>query len=307
MRNIKYTDSVTFRCLEHLRESSLDISLIHAGREHCKPSHICSGPRDEYIIHFIFSGKGFYSTKNGSVQTLSAGQMFLIYPGETITYGSDSIDPWHYAWIGFNGIRADAILRKCGFSSRKLILPSPLQPEIIMDCIDNILDCKTLTYANDLRREAWMLMLFSRLIDNHEKLNHKNQQESNSYSARVYVELAIEHIKAYYKDGINVSDIAEHLGISRAYLNHAFQKELGLSIQKFLIDFRMHKAASLLISTADTIKEISLAIGYDDQLTFSKAFKKKFEMSPKNYRIFKASAVHYDAKQLVDHEEDFAN
>ena len=40
MRNVKYTDSVTFRCLEHLRETSLDISLIHAGREHCKPSHI---------------------------------------------------------------------------------------------------------------------------------------------------------------------------------------------------------------------------------------------------------------------------
>ena len=31
MRNVKYTDSVTFRCLEHLRETSLDISLIHAG------------------------------------------------------------------------------------------------------------------------------------------------------------------------------------------------------------------------------------------------------------------------------------
>lgn len=110
MRNVKYTDSVTFRCLEHLRETSLDISLIHAGREHCKPSHICPGKREEYILHFVFSGKGFYSA-NGITYPLTAGQMFVMYPGESVTYGSDAADPWHYAWIGFNGIRADSILR----------------------------------------------------------------------------------------------------------------------------------------------------------------------------------------------------
>ena len=306
MRNVKYTDSVTFRCLEHLRETSLDISLIHAGREHCKPLHICPGEREEFIIHFVFSGKGFYSI-NGNTYPLSAGQMFVIYPGVSVTYGSDATDPWHYAWIGFNGIRADSILRQCGFSPKKLILPSPLQPEIIMDCIDNILDCKALTFADDLRREAWMLMLFSRLIDNRTMLRHKHSPESHNYGSNVYMELAVEHIKIYYKDGINVSDIAGHIGISRAYLNHVFQKELGISIQKFLIDYRMHKAANLLVSTNDTIKEISRAVGYEDQLAFSKAFKKKFEMSPKNYRTFRATTVLYNEKQLIDHKEDFSD
>lgn len=305
MRNVKYTDSVTFRCLEHLKETSLDINLVHAGREHCEPSHICAGKRDEYIIHFVFSGKGFYSIENGNMYALSAGQMFLIQPGESVTYGSDAIDPWHYAWIGFTGIRADSILKKCGFSAKKPVLAAPDEPEAVMECINNILDCKSLTFVNDLRREAWMLMLFSRLIENQDNLNHKHLPESNNYSARTYVELAIEHIKCFYKDGINVSDIADHIGISRAYLNYAFQKELGMSIQKFLIDFRMHKAASLLVSCSDTVKEISMSVGYEDQLTFSKAFKKKFGMSPKNYREHKTIPVHYYEKQLTDNQADF--
>ena len=42
MPNVKYTDSATFRCLENLKEGSLDISLIHTGKEHCPPGHICS-------------------------------------------------------------------------------------------------------------------------------------------------------------------------------------------------------------------------------------------------------------------------
>ena len=39
MPNVKYTDSATFRCLENLKEGSLDISLIHTGKEH---SMLCS-------------------------------------------------------------------------------------------------------------------------------------------------------------------------------------------------------------------------------------------------------------------------
>ena len=84
--------------------------------------------------------------------------------------------------------------------------------------------------------------------------------------------------------GIGVSDIADNIGITRSHLNHVFQQELNISIQNFLIDFRMHKAANLLVSTALSVKEISNQVGYHDQLVFSKAFKKKFGMSPKSYR-----------------------
>ena len=304
MKNVKYTDSVSFRCLEYLRETSLDINLIHAGKECCAPSHICSRKRDEFIIHFVVSGKGFYTTKSGKMFQLSKGQMFLIQPGDDNTYGSDTTEPWEYAWIGFNGIRADSIIKQCGFSTSKLILPYPDDLDVITDYINRILDSKTLTFGNDLRREAWMLLLFSRLIDYHASLSHK-RPENNNYGSRAYVELAIEYIKCNYQDGINVSDISAQLGISRAYLNYTFQKELSMSIQKFLIDFRMHKAASLLVSTADTVKEISQAVGYEDQLTFSKAFKKKFGNSPKNYRTQKLVTVNYNEKQIVDHPEDF--
>ena len=58
-------------------------------------------------------------------------------------------------------------------------------------------------------------------------------------------------------------------------------------------------------SSADSVKEISMSVGYEDQLTFSKAFKKKFGMSPKNYRLHNTVQVHYFEKQLTDHIEDF--
>ena len=84
MPNVKYTASATFRCLENLKEGSLDISLIHTGKEHCPPGHICSMPRDEFIIHFVLDGTGFYSAR-GQTWSLTPGQMFVIYPNEPVT------------------------------------------------------------------------------------------------------------------------------------------------------------------------------------------------------------------------------
>ena len=125
MPNVKYTDSATFRCLENLKEGSLDISLIHTGKEHCTPGHICSFPRTEFIIHFVLDGTGFYSA-GGQTWSLTPGQMFLIYPDEPVTYGADETYPWTYAWIGFKGIRANSLVKQCGFSRNQPVLPSPV-------------------------------------------------------------------------------------------------------------------------------------------------------------------------------------
>lgn len=77
------------------------------------------------------------------------------------------------------------------------------------------------------------------------------------------------------------------IGISRAYLNHLFKKEYNMSAQEFLIDFRMRKAAYLLTNTDQPVKEVAQNAGYRDALVFSKAFKKRFTVSPQNYRLYR--------------------
>ena len=105
MKVAAYTSTSSFQVLEGLAEPSLELSVMHVGIAECKPFHTCSDPRHEYIIHFVMSGKGFYSAR-GTTEALGAGQMFLIVPEEPIVYGSDRFDPWTYAWIGFKGQRA---------------------------------------------------------------------------------------------------------------------------------------------------------------------------------------------------------
>lgn len=282
MDTVKYTNSVDFKCLEDLRETSMELSMVHMGKEECKPYHAFSGTRSEYIIHFILSGRGFYSA-DGSTWPLGPGQMFLIFPDEPVVYCADTNDPWTYAWVGFRGLRADTILKHCGFSKKRLILPAPSLDDY-MNCFDDLFEHVSLSFSNELYRESILLKLLALLSDHHTRLLLDGRQEQNNYGDNAYVNLAIDYINEMYMQGIGVSDIADHIRITRSHLNHAFQKELNISVQKFLIDFRMHKAANLLVSTTMSVKEISNAVGYRDQLVFSKAFKNKFGMSPKIYR-----------------------
>ena len=276
------TDKYPSLCLEDFSEASMEITLVHVGREDCRPYHAVSASRNEYILHFILSGEGFYSA-NGSTWSLGPDQMFLIYPHEPVVYCADANNPWSYVWIGFKGIRVDTILKNCGFSKNHLTLPAP-SPDEYMSCFNDLFEHKTLHFSDDLYRESILLKLFAILANHHAMHTQKDNHGQLGYSDNTYVNLAINYINKMYMHGIGVSDIADSIGISRAHLNHVFQKELNISIQNFLIDFRMHKSANLLVSTGMSIKEISDQVGYNDQLVFSKAFKKKFGMSPKSYR-----------------------
>lgn len=282
MRTVRNTYGIY---MEDLSETSMEITLMHVGKEECKPYHAFSGTHDTYIIHFILSGNGFYSA-NGNTWSLSSGQMFLVYPEEPVVYCADKNTPWTYVWIGFQGLGANTVLKNCGFSKNNLVLSAPPAEEYI-GCIDELFSHNSIGFSNSLYRESSLFKLFAILANHHANLTRKEESGPPKYSDNAYVNLAMDYINKMYMQDIGVSDIADNIGISRAHLNHIFQKELNISIQKFLIDFRMHKAANLLVSTDLSIKEISNQVGYQDQLVFSKAFKNKFGMSPKSYRTYK--------------------
>lgn len=284
MVNVKYTNSQDYRCLEDMSLASMELDLVHMGKEQCKPYHAVSGVRYEYIIHFVVDGTGFYSV-NGANYSISAGQMFLVYPNTPIVYCADTNTPWSYMWIGFKGLRAEAILKQCGFSKNNPVLPSPNE-EDLNSCFDELFEHIVQDYAGSLYRESILMKLMALLVSTHQ-INIEGRSENTILNKNRHLDAAIDYINTHYMNDISVADIAKHAGVSQGYLNQIFTKHANISIQNYLIDFRMYKAANLLVATDNSIKEISSMVGYQDSLVFSKAFKRKFNLSPKNYRNYK--------------------
>ncbi len=83
---------------------------------------------------------------------------------------------------------------------------------------------------------------------------------------------------------LHVSDIADRIGITRSYLVKCFNHTLNISPKQYIIKFRMDKACELLKTSSYNITEIAAAVGYNNSLTFSKAFKTYWGVSPVEWR-----------------------
>ena len=83
---------------------TFDFFMINCGYEDCCPNFICSPHiRKYYLIHFVVKGTGYYEV-NGKKHKISEGEIFIIYPGEIVTYYSTDIAAtWSFCWVGFSG------------------------------------------------------------------------------------------------------------------------------------------------------------------------------------------------------------
>lgn len=96
--------------------------------------------------------------------------------------------------------------------------------------------------------------------------------------------LAARFISANYMHPITSADIAAAAGFSPNYLSRKFRENAGMGVHEYLVFTRLQHAAMELISTDDSITQIALRCGFSDSNYFKDAFKKKFGMTPRDYR-----------------------
>ncbi len=258
-----------------------DLFLCHCGVEFCPPKHSC-GPKaqNEYLIHFIFQGSGFFNI-NDKTYELVQDQAFLLPPGTETCYYADPRDPYAYAWIAFNGRLASDYLSQTGLSPDCPVCDLTVPASDFKLIIEQILKTKTLDISNDFIRTGYLYHLLSKLIASDQK--KYTGQKPLFYPADTYAEYAKQYIDLNYSS-ITITDVVNYIGLSRSYLYKIFKQKYTLSPQNYLIKCRIDKACILLKTTRQTVTAISSAIGYGDSLTFSKEFKKHLGLSPKYYR-----------------------
>ena len=74
------------------------------------------------------------------------------------------------------------------------------------------------------------------------------------------------------------------MGYSPNYLSRKFKEAVGVGVHEYIVFIRLQNAANELLSTKDTITEIALRCGFSDGNYFKDAFKKKYGLTPRDYR-----------------------
>ena len=95
---------------------------------------------------------------------------------------------------------------------------------------------------------------------------------------------AISYMSEHFADGISVKEVAEKFSIGEKHFITRFKAITGMPPKQYLTECRMRMAEELLRVRERTVAEVAAALGYADQYSFSKAFKKHYGESPSAFR-----------------------
>lgn len=247
---------------------------------------------DEMELIYIKKGRGTI-TVDFTQYTVSAGTIALIIPGQLHSIEQFEHESMEYENIIFHpGI---LVTKKTDTSntdilapllSGKLSVPLLYTPEFpyykeIAACIDaNDEISRTNPPGYQLFIKSQLFMLFfilanKCLLKEHAKKDYKSLEK---------MKLILKYVENHYMDKITIEDIADEVGLSQSHFMKYFKNTMGTSFIEYLNEYRLTMASRLLVSSDSSILDIAAEVGYENLSYFNRTFKKRFEMTPREYR-----------------------
>ena len=258
-----------------------DLYVCQFGEEACRPGH-AFGPaiRDHVLIHFVVSGKGVFRC-GGQEYPVKSGESFLILPGEECFYQADLLEPWHYAWVGFRGMKAITLTAEAGFRSEQRVYEAS-NPNEAWRCLANMRDDARTLRLNRLAALGSLLRFLSLIAPS----NDPNRPLS---PARQHCDRAIWFLEGRYDRDVSIQETADFTGLSRSQLYRVMMDECGISPKEMLLRIRMRHARKLLLETTLSLEEIALRIGLHTGAQLGVCFRNVYGTPPGKYRKLHSS------------------
>lgn len=102
--------------------------------------------------------------------------------------------------------------------------------------------------------------------------------------AHPVVRRAVQYITDHFDQPLSIQSLADELEVSPSYFSALFSKCMGIGFHEYLTRFRVEEARQLLTATQYPINEIAVTVGYADQSSFTKAFKRVTGITPYQLR-----------------------
>lgn len=213
---------------------------------------------DYYDMTLVFRGRLIY-TANDQRLTVEAGDIILMPPGTVRTRAALS-EPVHYVSFNFN-------------SDDKIDLPLLIKGGATAE-IRALFGAFTPSHLPDERRAEQKAACIASYIL--EVLTEMKDRESHN----LHVNRAVDFVNSHIKEKIGLSEIAEHLHLSREYTAFLFKREMGMTVSEYVNRKRLALARDMIREGGLSLSEVSEAVGYESYGYFSRLFKKRYGITP---------------------------
>jgi AraC-like DNA-binding protein len=231
----------------------------------------------EYILIYCSGGRGEIEI-DGKVYELRANCFCIIPPATPHRYCSSGEEPWTIYWLHFNGCQAGSIFGKYSQKGEFLVKELAYEPgriaffDHLLDVADQGFSARSLDYVNMSLGHLLASFLYPQLTC----LSSPAQSDA--------VSLAVSFMKNKLSAGLSMNELAAAARCSASHLHALFKQQTGYSPLQYFNHIKVRQSCQYLSFSSLTIKEISLRLGMNDPLYFSRLFKKSMGISPVGYR-----------------------
>lgn len=111
-----------------------------------------------------------------------------------------------------------------------------------------------------------------------------NSTVKDDIADKQYIDRIIEYIKLHFNSELDIEKMVKFTGISYSYIRKIIKQETGKSVIDHINELRIEEAKKLLRQTNMKINDIALSIGYNNDQSFARFFKKIEGITPGEFR-----------------------
>ena len=247
------------------------IQIIHFVYESSMGSQIQHRLETTYKLGLVVSGRGCISCY-GKKETLQSGDLFFAFP--SVPYVLEGSEDFTYLYISYLGLRANQLLDRLKINTEHFVFHGfEMLIPAWMDAI------RSSDIMPELGSESMLLLTLMKLGNT--LCIADKQGVSQTAETMLLVKKAIDD--GFASPELSVALLAKEFGYHRTYISSTFKKHFKVGIQEYLTQLRVNRACVLIEQGYSFVKDIATLCGYNDAMYFSKVFRRKMNLSPREY------------------------
>lgn len=244
-----------------------------AGISYCDGTYHITRTRSSILcIEYVLSGTGTIETPEGIFHP-SAGDTYLLHPGEDHNYYSDKRDPWTKIWLNCRGDLVTSLLSAYGLLHTHLLPATPTEP-----FFSRILDAAKSQQGS--RAADSVCIIFHELL----QFIRKRNQQGDRHTIPEAAARMKRYLDERFQEKVRIDDLARLVYLSHSQVIRLFRTSFGVTPMEYVESRRLESAKIMLKNTSLTVREIAERCGFSDEHYFSGYFKKRTGMPPRTYR-----------------------
>jgi len=242
---------------------------------------------DFYEVYFLLAGEVSYWVE-GRIIRLTPGDLLFINPMELhrpMTQDAGSACERFVLWVNpefLQAVSPKVNLAGCFDITR---------PNYFHRIRPNMQERAALTarmgelvresYGNDLGCEPAAYGIFLQLMVQLNRVARRGGETEGSQLSAL-VQGAMQFIGENLSGDLSLEGIAQRLFVSKYHLSHAFSREVGVSLYRYVMLRRLMLARQLLLA-GESAAGVCRSCGFTDYTSFYRAFKSEYGISPREF------------------------